>query len=121
MVALMAMRNVEHWHTKHHQPGPIESCWDCGKQKAKCKSKLFRYEDRDAAVLEARLMNEADSYVRPRTAYQCPWCNLYHHTTHLRTHNRDAVTKQQRKWLFKQELERRACAAGLPVDDAGSA
>jgi len=106
VVTLKTMRNVQRWHEKEHRSGPIEKCWDCGKQKAKCKSKLFRYVDRDQAFLEAKLMNEADNYVRPRTAYFCPWCSMYHHTTKLRT-RRDAVVKQQRKWLFQKELERR--------------
>lgn len=107
MTTLRTMRNVEHWHLKRHKPGPIESCWDCGKQKAKCRSKLFRYTSRDEAFAEAKTMNEADNYARPRSAYLCPWCGLYHHTTHLRTHNRDAVEKQRRKWLIARELERR--------------
>lgn len=118
MVTLMTMRNIQHWHEKEHPPGPLESCWHCGRQKAKCRSKLFRYEDRDQAHLEAKMMNEVDNYSRPRTAYYCPWCGLYHHTTKLRTHRRDQVKKQQRKWMFQRELERREreSGAGLPLD-----
>ena len=121
MVTLKTMRNVERWHEKEHRPGPMESCWDCGRQKAKCRSKIFRYTDRDEAFNEARQMNEAENYARPRTAYWCPWCGMYHHTTKLRT-RRDAVQKQQRKWMFQRELERRARdGAGLPVDVPRSA
>lgn len=123
MVTLRTMRNVEHWHEKEHLPGLMEDCWDCGKQKAKCTSKLFRYVDRDLAIFEAKQMNEADGYIRPRVAYQCPWCELYHHTTKLRG-RRDRVKKEQRKWLTQRELERRArdgAGAGLSVDAPRSA
>lgn|SRR5690242_2975777 len=112
MVTLKTMRNVQHWHDKEHGPWPMEQCWECGKQKAKCKSKIFRYSDKDQAWHEAQLMNEADNYVRPRVAYHCPWCGMYHFTTKLRTHRRDFVEKQRRKWLFKKELERRRSASG---------
>lgn len=102
------MRNVQLWHEKEHPVGSMESCWYCGREKAKCKSKIFRYDDRDQAFLEARQMNEADNYIKPRAAYGCPWCNMYHHTTKLRGSRLDAVEKQKRKWMFKKELERRA-------------
>lgn len=111
MVTLMTMRNVQHWHEKSHPPGPLEDCWFCGRQKAKCRSKVFRYADRDIAFAEAQQMNEAEGYSNPRTAYLCPWCGMYHHTTKLRR-RRDAVVKQQRKWMFKTELERRARLVG---------
>lgn len=114
------VRDLRRWHEKEHPLGPMEGCWYCGRQQAKCKSKLFRYADRDQAFLEARLMNEADNYVRPRTAYWCPWCGLYHHTTKLRGTRLGATVKQQRKWLFEKELERRA-AHGLPVVSQGPA
>lgn len=106
MVMLKTMRNVQHWHEKEHLPVPMESCWDCGRQKAKCKAKLFRYPDLDMALREVRLMNEADNYERPRVVYGCPWCDMYHFTTKLRQ-RRSRVTKEKRKWLFQKELERR--------------
>ena len=107
------MRDTQRWHEKEHRPGPVESCWHCGRQKAKCRSKLFRYTDRDRALLEARVMNEGENYVRPRTAYWCPWCGMYHHTTKLGKTRKGAVQKQQRKWMFERELERRRLAGGV--------
>jgi len=106
MVTMMTLKNVQHWHDKRHPPGEMSDCWYCGRQKAKCRSKLFRYTDRDEAFQDAQRMNEADGYANPRTAYYCPWCDQYHHTTKLRR-RRDSVVKQKRKWMFKQELERR--------------
>ena len=103
------MRDIQRRHEKLHRPGPMETCWDCGRQKAKCRSKLFRYADRDEAFREARMMNEAENYSRPRTAYWCPWCEMYHHTT---KHHTDTLKKQQRKWMFEKELERRRLAGG---------
>lgn len=113
MVMLSRARNIQHWHEKEHPPGSIEACWWCGREKAKCKAKLFRYTDRDQAHEEARQMNEADNYAKPRVAYYCVWCEMYHHTTHPRTHARDALTKQKRKWMFKQELERRRVGGSI--------
>lgn len=109
MVAPRNKRNLRHWHEKEHPLGPMETCWHCGRQKAKCRSKLFRYTDRDQALLEAKQMNEAENYAKPRTAYWCPWCDMYHHTTKLRQ-QRSRVLKQQRKWMFEKELERRAAS-----------
>lgn len=116
------MRDLQRWHEKRHPPGPMETCWSCGQQKAKCKSKLFRYEDRDEAILDAQRMNEADNYVKPRVAYLCAWCGLYHHTTKI-NRRREFMKKQMRKWLTKQELERRrrlGDGVGLPGNSQGS-
>lgn len=122
MTTLSHMRDVQRWHEKEHPPVSFESCWYCGREKAKCKSKIFRYVDRDQAFAEAKAMNEADNYVRPRTAYYCPWCGLYHHTTKLRSRH-DHVERQRRKWLTQKELERRARERelGLAVDGQRSA
>lgn len=124
MVTLKTMRNIQRWHEKEHPPVPFEDCWYCGREKAKCRSKIFRYTDRDEAFAEAKAMNEADNYVRPRVAYFCPWCGLYHHTTKLRS-RRDAVERQRRKWVTQRELDRRArereAGAGLAVDVSRSA
>jgi len=119
MTTLSHMRDIQRWHEKEHGSWSIESCWYCGREKAKCKSKIFRYADREQAHAEAKAMNEADNYVRPRVAYFCPWCGLYHHTTKLRARGA-RVERQRRKWVTEKELERRAreraVGAGLPTD-----
>lgn len=101
------MRDVQRWHEREHRPGPTETCWDCGRQRAKCKGKLFRYTCWDEAVFDAQRMNEADSYVKPRAAYHCPWCDLYHLSTTHKKNRSDALKRQMRKWMFQRELERR--------------
>jgi hypothetical protein len=112
---LRTKRDLVRWHEKRHRSGSMETCFDCGRQKAKCRSKIFRYTDLDAAVEDARAMNRANGYVRPLTVYGCPWCDMYHLTSSLR-HRRKSVTKEKRRWMFQQELERRARLAGtLPA------
>lgn len=102
----MTVQRVARRHERNHAPGPIESCYDCGKQRAKCRSKVFRYTDIAVAILDCRAMNQANNYAKPLRVYGCMWCDEFHLTSNLR-HRRRAVMKEKHKWLFQQELERR--------------
>lgn|SRR5574338_631488 len=106
---LSTPERIQRWHENKHG-GPQESCWECTKQRAKCRSKRLRVPERDEAERVALERNLATGYSPPVVHYLCGWCGLYHLTSRLR-HRRDRVEKQRRKWMTKQEMERRGISS----------
>ena len=96
-------KTPEEWHAQNHRghPDDLATCFDCGKARAKCRSKLtFR------SWLEGyewvREYNESHSYVDPLIHYQCRWC-LDWHMGHPKGKVRlRKIERERRKWLIEK-------------------
>jgi hypothetical protein len=51
------------------------TCWYCGRERAKCRRKLWYPHVRDADRAAAQMRG---------SSYDCPWCNGFHVTTRVR-------------------------------------
>jgi hypothetical protein len=88
------VRSVESWHRRHRTAASTEDCFECGKHRAKCASKLVfsTYEDAAEAALAANIEGNWD---RPLYAYECCWCLRFHMATARGASKRRKARKQQ--------------------------
>lgn len=91
--------DVANRHARRHPPGPIESCFECGRLRAVCKRKR-PFADVTEARVEALRINVANGYDPRISVYPCGWCGALHLTSHP-----GSATK--RRWASRAERMRR--------------
>lgn len=97
------MRNPLRYHNKNHGDldEPFETCWRCGRDRARCRSKI-RFTSWAEANEWVTEKNESAGYVNPVVRYACRWCGGWHMTTANDPRARARVERQRRKWLIRQ-------------------
>lgn len=95
----MSRNDQENVHARKHLPGPMESCWECARQRARCKDKRPFADPTDAKV-EALRINVAQGYDPRVTVYRCGWCGHVHLTSH-------PSARAKKRWALRAEKTRR--------------
>lgn len=91
----------ERYHDDNHRRrgrGDFESCWDCQRSRAICRSKR-QFGSREEADAAVKALNEGRGYERPVVRYRCRWCLGWHMATARGKVRTRRAGKQRRKWL----------------------
>jgi len=94
-------------HREHHinKDAPIEDCWQCGRDRARCRSKLSfdTVAAADAAVSE---VNSRRGYAAGVcvTRYPCTWCPNWHMKTARTPIELARVEKARRRELVRERM-----------------
>lgn len=101
------MDRAENWHHKQGHNHPYETCWTCGRERARCRAKV-RYKTYQAADEALTTINEARRYFTPLVRYNCRYCPGWHLATARAHRDVKRAERARRKWLHRQHVERLA-------------